>query len=216
MNSYKNNNDTILAGFSVRALAYIIDCLIVLAIQGILSLILLFANIFGVGGFLYKPILFKYSAWGIILYIISAVYFTFTTYSSGATLGKSLLKLKVVSSDDKSLNFIDILYRETIGRYLSSIFFVGYLMIAGTKDNTALHDRLCKTRVIYTKDAFKTISAKESTCQEQIFETEISDKVAEKQTYETIVPLENEDNKINKEFASEIDKTIENDKNINL
>lgn len=214
MNSYKNN-DTVLAGFSVRALAYIIDCLIVLAIQGILSLILLFANIFGVGGFLYKPVLFKYSAWSIILYIISAVYFTFTTYSLGATPGKSLLKLKVVNSENRPLNFIDILYRETIGRYLSSIFFIGYLMIAGTKDNTALHDKLCKTRVIYAKDAFKTLSVKEDTCQEQVPETELSDNSAEKQAYEA-VPLENEYDKMDKESASETDKTIENDKNINL
>ena len=202
MNSYKNN-DTILAGFSVRALAYIIDCLIILVIQGILSLILLIINIFGIGSFLYEPVLFKYSAWSIILYIVSAVYFTFTTYSSGATLGKSLLKLKVVSTEDKPLNFIDILYRETIGRYLSSIFFVGYLMIAGSKDNAALHDKLCKTRVIYTKDAFKTITEKAAT-ENDLAEIKTFEEFQENQ----ILEINNSEKSENIEIKTEINSDI--------
>lgn len=205
MNLYKNN-DTILAGFSVRALAYIIDLFIVLIIQGIISLILLIINIF-TNGILYEPLLFKYSASNIILYLASAVYFIFTTYSSGATLGKSLMKIKVVNIEDKPLNFIDILYRETIGRYLSSIFCVGYLMVACSKDNAALHDKLCKTRVIYTNNAFKIISTEEIIDKKSSFELEAYTQVQEEQNIKTFISSEN--NEQNTEIISETNETTE-------
>ena len=45
---------------------------------------------------------------------------------------------------------MDILYRETIGRFLSKfIVYAGYLLIFLTKDNTGLHDMLADTKVIY-------------------------------------------------------------------
>ncbi len=203
MNLYKNNN-TILAGFSVRAMAYIIDLIIVLIIQGIISLILLIVNIF-TNGILYEPLLFKYSASNIILYLASAVYFIFTTYSSGATLGKSLMKIKVVNIEDKPLNFVDILYRETIGRYLSSIFCVGYLMVACSKDNAALHDKLCKTRVIYTNNAFKIIPDEEIINEEPAFELETYAQMQEEQNTETFISSEN--NEKDSEIISETNKT---------
>lgn len=207
MNSYKNN-DTILAGFSVRALAYIIDLLIVLAMQAAISLVLLIVNIF-TDGILYQPLLFKYSASSIILYIAGAVYFIFTTYSSGATVGKNLMKIKVVNKDAEPLNFIDILYRETIGRYLSSIFYVGYLMVAGSKDNAALHDKLCNTRVIYTNDAFKAVPASEAPAEKTVteekkgFELEAYAQLQEEQNAEVTAPQENNKTKAEEVFKAE-------------
>ena len=47
------------------------------------------------------------------------------------------------------MTFINVLYRETIGKYLSAIAFIGYFMIAIDDEKRGLHDRLCDTRVIY-------------------------------------------------------------------
>lgn len=71
------------------------------------------------------------------------------TYYYGTTLGKKLFNLKVVSTDGSELTFINVLYRETIGKYLSSIIFIGYLMISIDSEKRGLHDRLCDTRVVY-------------------------------------------------------------------
>lgn len=72
------------------------------------------------------------------------------TYLTGATVGKRLMNLRVVACDDSKLTFVNVLYRETIGRYLSSLLFVGYLMIGVSETKQGLHDRLCDTQVIYT------------------------------------------------------------------
>ena len=71
------------------------------------------------------------------------------TYFTGSTLGKKCLRLQVVSSEKENLSFWDVLYRETIGRYLSSLLGVGYLMMLLDREKRGLHDRLADTRVVY-------------------------------------------------------------------
>lgn len=56
----------------------------------------------------------------------------------------------MISANGEKLTFINVLYRETIGKYLSGIaMFVGYFMIAVDEQKRGLHDILCDTRVIY-------------------------------------------------------------------
>ena len=87
----------------------------------------------------------------ILIYIIRTLYFVLFTYLTSATLGKHILKLKVISAnEDEKYSFIDIVYRETIGRFLSKLILnIGYLMIFINKDKSSLHDMLSDTRVIY-------------------------------------------------------------------
>ena len=63
------------------------------------------------------------------------------------------MNLRVISANDqKKLTFLNILYRETIGRFLSGfIFGIGYILIGIDKEKRGLHDILCDTRVIYGK-----------------------------------------------------------------
>ena len=72
------------------------------------------------------------------------------TYLTGATVGKRLFNLKVISVGSDKLSLWNVIYRETLGRYLSSIFLIGYIIIGVDKDKKALHDILCDTRVIYS------------------------------------------------------------------
>ena len=64
-----------------------------------------------------------------------------------ATPGKMLMHIKVVALDDKN-EVIDIIFRETIGRFLSSILLVGYIIGFFDADRRCLHDRLGDTRVV--------------------------------------------------------------------
>ncbi|MCR5248381.1 MAG: RDD family protein, partial [Paludibacteraceae bacterium] len=76
--------------------------------------------------------------------------FVIMTNACGATVGKMIMSIKVVSIEDRRPTFTEIIYRETVGRFLSSaIMNIGYLMIFPTKEKTALHDILSDTRVIY-------------------------------------------------------------------
>ena len=75
------------------------------------------------------------------------------TYFCGATLGKKALKIKVIKQNREKLSLVDVIYRESIGRYLSGlIIFIGYIMIAVDSKKRGLHDILCDTFVIYNFD----------------------------------------------------------------
>lgn len=102
------------------------------------------------GNILDSRILFEFSAYDILIYFLGKLYYVLTTYFSGATLGKKLFRLRVETADGQKLTFLNVLYRETIGKYLSGIILcIGYLMIAVDDEKRALHDRLCDTRVVY-------------------------------------------------------------------
>jgi uncharacterized RDD family membrane protein YckC len=67
----------------------------------------------------------------------------------GATPGKMILGLKIISNDLQPLT-----YGQAIGRYFgyvlsSLLLFGGFIMIAFRKDNRGLHDILANTRVVY-------------------------------------------------------------------
>ena len=141
------------AGFGVRLFAYVIDNLILFVGLLIIRIILFIAvHIVGLD-FLSNEILFQYSLSDIFLYIMRVAYFVLMTYFTGATLGKRLLKIRVVSTDlSEKYSFFDILYRETIGRFLSKIIlYIGYFCAIANQDKAALHDMLSDTRVIYKK-----------------------------------------------------------------
>lgn len=107
-------------------------------------------SIFSENNPLTNPILFKFSIWDIFLYLLGVLYFVTITYFTGRTLGKRLLNLKVISSSGENLTFMNVLYRETIGRYLSSLMCLGYLLIGVDSQKRGLHDILCDTRVVYS------------------------------------------------------------------
>jgi uncharacterized RDD family membrane protein YckC len=130
-------------------MAFIIDSLLVGIVLLFVRIPVFFVSLMDPSNFLKVPVLFEFSVYDIILYLLSATYYVLMTYYCGFTIGKKLLNLKVVSEDGEKLTFINVLYRETIGKYLSAIAFIGYFMIAIDDEKRGLHDRLCDTRVIY-------------------------------------------------------------------
>lgn len=148
-----SSGELIYAGFWVRLGAYAIDMIVVFA--GLLFVRLVMWIVMSALGdtFLGGNILFHYTLEDIVLYAAQALYFILCTYFTGTTPGKSAMNLRVVSAqENKKLTLLSVVYRETIGRFLSGfIFGVGYIMIGIDKEKRGLHDFLCDTRVIYGK-----------------------------------------------------------------
>lgn len=129
-------------GFFVRLAAFIIDAIIAGAAAGLLSLPFALFQL--------NNLLFGYSLADIMRYVIFTAYFVIFTASGGATLGKRLFNLKVVSQDGSRVGWWNAIYRESIGKYLNSLLCIGYILTAADSQKRGIHDRLCDTRVIYT------------------------------------------------------------------
>lgn len=141
------SDSNIYAGFFVRFAAYLADSII----ASILSLTLvspLYAAKAAGMNFLGKNILFNFTIINIISYLLFVAYFVLLTYFGHSTPGKKIFRLEVIT-EDGSWNFINILYRETIGRFLSGLMNIGYLAIIVTEKKQGFHDKLCDTCVIY-------------------------------------------------------------------
>jgi len=80
---------------------------------------------------------------------ISITYFTWFVGYYGATPGKMTCGIMVINADGSPMG-----YAKAFGRYCAEflsgfILCIGYFMVGFDKEKRALHDRICKTRVIY-------------------------------------------------------------------
>lgn len=142
-------SDNLAGGFFARLAAVTIDYVIIGLLLGGAKLAVFFASS-DTENPLFTNILFKFDIFDIIFYLLTVGYFIVMTYCSGATLGKKLLNLSVVAEDGGKPSFFSVLYRETVGKYLSAICFVGYLLVLVNKDKRGLHDILAGTKVVYS------------------------------------------------------------------
>lgn len=84
----------------------------------------------------------------IINYLIYIVYEIYLTSKYGGTLGKLLMKIKVVDSKGDLLSILDSTARY-FSKWVSSLTLgIGYLMIIWDKKKQALHDKIAKTYVV--------------------------------------------------------------------
>lgn len=134
------------AGFLIRFIAFAIDCLIAACVVSTIKTPFTMASAAGVKIF-DANFLFHYSFLDVLGYVGTAAYFTILTYTSHTTLGKMLMGIEVVS--EKEWTLLNVIYRETIGRFFSSIMCIGYFAVIVTKQKQGFHDMLCDTRVVY-------------------------------------------------------------------
>ncbi len=131
----------------------------------------------------FKNVTFNLSKYGVVYNIIEIVvciaYFVFfQLYTGGQTLGKKIMKIKIVSDNKLSLlkltfrslliyslftyvMLIGLVYILDVNLYLSSIsiissviYLLNFVMIATImfrKDNKGLHDIICNTEVVEVK-----------------------------------------------------------------
>jgi len=63
------------------------------------------------------------------------------------TLGKKIFKIKVINLNGDRISIKTSIVRNLL-KFISSIFFFGFILIAFTKKNQGLHDRLTETFVV--------------------------------------------------------------------
>lgn len=130
------------AGFWMRFWAYLLDLIVTS------SVIRLFVNpIFHLLDIEKGTSMF--SGYSVIGAVIFFSYFIFMTKFFGQTLGKMVFGLRVVSLQTDRLSWMDVLFRELIGRYISKTIWGLYLVVAFTKKKQGIHDLFVSTTVIH-------------------------------------------------------------------
>jgi uncharacterized RDD family membrane protein YckC len=142
-------------GFWRRAVAYLLDLLLVELIYGIFLFIGAKAvDLAEARDFDPIPYSETLAVMAFSLMLLWAalflLYFTFFTYWGGQTPGKMLMRVRVVTKEYGDLTLLRAFGR-TLCYFLSSAFFgLGYLLAAINHDKRALHDLLAGTYVIRT------------------------------------------------------------------
>lgn len=88
-----------------------------------------------------------------MLAILASLYFFIFTLVLKQTIGKIIMGIKVVSATSSKLNWEDVLLREIIGKFSSSILlFSGLLLIAIDPKKQSLHDKMSGMLVVWEQD----------------------------------------------------------------
>lgn len=130
------------AGFGVRLVAHLIDGFIISLVTNVIYWI--------IGTDFDKDVMeIVYSPGGFIAFLITIGYFVyFESSDKQATIGKSVMGLKVVRQDGQKMQVSDAIIRY-LSKILSAvIFMIGFLMVIFDDQKRALHDRIAKTYVV--------------------------------------------------------------------
>jgi uncharacterized RDD family membrane protein YckC len=141
------------AGFWLRFGAYLLDSLLLGAVNFIMQLVLGFfvaAIQRGSPGASANPAVLVLGLLVILIAVaIPVSYEVIMIGKYGATLGKMACKIRVVRADGSRVS-----YGLALGRMLSKIVsalmcYIGFMMAGWDEEKRALHDRMCDTRVVY-------------------------------------------------------------------
>lgn len=133
------------AGFWMRFWAYLLDLIVIGSIDRILI------------NPVFRALDWELHAIGIFapVSIATAVtfyaYFVLMTKFLGQTLGKMAFGLKVVDLKGKKLSWGTILFREWIGRFISTTVWITYIIVAFLPKKQGLHDLFSDTSVVHEK-----------------------------------------------------------------
>ncbi len=151
-----------MAGFKDRFVAIFIDGLILSAINGVLFSIfspLYFHNIalsmnYNNAQAASSTFGFAQTFFGLFSIALGLGYFGYFYTTRGQTIGKQVMKLKVVRSADlKYLSWGEAILREVIRSFISSfLFFLGYLWYFMSEKRQTWHDIIASTYVVKTDD----------------------------------------------------------------
>lgn len=152
------------ASFSDRLAAYLLDQLFMLPVYiGILLVVSIKLEPYvkltpwqtllpSLETLLSQPVLEKaFNLTRVFLHIFSGLYFIYFTFNQGATPGKKVMGLMVIRRGLKKPNLWQTIIRETAGKWVSGIFYLGYIWMLFDKDKQTWHDKLANTAVIRHK-----------------------------------------------------------------
>ncbi len=131
-------------GFWVRFVAMLIDLLVFLVVENVLVLT---AELIW-GGEIVDSTMFKATVMA-FMFVFASVYCVALHALFGQTIGKMVVKVRVVGADGGSLSLGTSVLRY-IGYFLSgATFLIGYVMAGLRHDRRALHDLVAGTRVMH-------------------------------------------------------------------
>lgn len=142
------------AGFWVRVVANILDSFFLLPV--LLFVDLLLFKVFNPSlSYIDYLTATETSAWTmfeifsiVVSITLGVFYYGLMTAKKQATIGKMVMGLQVIGENGEAISM-----SRAVGRYfsytLSNILYIGYLMIAFSRTKQGLHDKICKTYVVY-------------------------------------------------------------------
>ncbi len=146
------------AGFWTRFWAYTIDAIVLFAISGIFIKPIFRAADFAIT----NPVFLFFSPYKITLLIVLLLYFTLMTKIFQQTIGKMVMGIKVVSQSGKPLTWGALIFREVIGRFISKLLVLPYLLIVFMPKKEALHDIFADTIVVHENAYEKNSQTRDS------------------------------------------------------
>lgn len=145
------NGPVVYGGFWYRFLATFVDGILQQIISGVFAFV--FGALYGLtavarGGINDSEIMFLNIAGYVIGAVVAWLYNALQESSAAqATVGKRLVGLKVTDLDGDRISFGRATGRH-FGKFLSSIFLIGFLMQPFTEKKQALHDMMAGTLVV--------------------------------------------------------------------
>jgi len=131
------------AGFWTRLWAYTIDLIVLSAISGIII-----KPVFRIAGWeITNPSFFLFSPYKVTVLLLLLVYFTAMTKYLQQTVGKMIMGIRVAPKDGGQLTWGAVIFREVIGRFISKMLLIPYLLVLFMPKKEALHDLFADTIV---------------------------------------------------------------------
>jgi uncharacterized RDD family membrane protein YckC len=150
-------------GFWIRFVARLIDAVLLFIASLIIGIplgLIMGGAAVGIGGFGNNPaaaaaalpaLFASIAIRALINMAIGVAYEAYFVSTRGGTLGKLALGLKIIRADGSGVPV-----GLAVGRYFAQILsalilYIGYIMAGFDPEKRSLHDRICETRVIYSK-----------------------------------------------------------------
>jgi uncharacterized RDD family membrane protein YckC len=148
-------------GFWIRFVARLIDGMILGIINAIVRIpfMMMFGSGIGMGldrglrgGMVFGPgMAGVFGTSTLIGLALGAAYDVYFLSAHGATPGKMALGLRVIHADGGPISPMLALARHFAEWLSAIILMIGYIMAAFDPEKRALHDRICNTRVVYSR-----------------------------------------------------------------
>ena len=146
--SESKENHVEVIGFGRRFLAMMIDGFFVLFVSFILAMLVGMIDVFFGGGAL---------PWNMVIIVIMLLFSVFYytgkwVQTSGQTLGKLLMNIKIVNADGSPLTFGQVFLRYMSYIVSGAVASLGFIWVSFDKKRRGWHDIIAKTYVIHIRD----------------------------------------------------------------
>ena len=149
-----SKNSYLYGSFWERLIASIIDLLILVPIT--FSILIIFQNLLPGLNFGNKSLISNIAA-----VFVAVFYNVYLLSQYETTIGKKMLKLKVVTTSYKKISLQQAFLRETVGKFVSKLILnLGYLWILIDGERQGWHDKIAKTYVVKVDHQEKLIPGK--------------------------------------------------------